>query len=231
MLQLRKYRQTLTHFISSDRGQQIFNFAYSIGAAIVIWGALFKILHIKGGDVLLAIGMGTEVVMFILTAFDRPQSYATAVATTANAPAAVDAGNAPDMANACNATATATMPAMAQPSAPSIDPEIIDSHASAFTEQMQQMQELSKNLLGLNAIYEIQLKTASGQLESFDRVNKGIKDMRDMYERCAVLSAQYCIEAEKMVQNMATLNKVYENMVAAMTVNMNPMAHNNGIQR
>ena len=54
-------------------GQRFFNFAYSIGAAIVIWGALFKILHLPGGNILLSIGMGTEVLMFILTAFDRPQ--------------------------------------------------------------------------------------------------------------------------------------------------------------
>ena len=59
-------------FISSQKGQRFFNFAYSIGAAIVIWGALFKILHLPGGNTLLSIGMGTEVLMFLLTAFDRP---------------------------------------------------------------------------------------------------------------------------------------------------------------
>ena len=59
-------------FISSAKGQRFFNFAYSIGAAIVIWGALFKILHLPGGNTLLSIGMGTEVLMFLLTAFDRP---------------------------------------------------------------------------------------------------------------------------------------------------------------
>ena len=52
--------------------QRFFNFAYSIGAAIVIWGALFKILHLPGGNFLLSVGMGTEVLMFILTAFDKP---------------------------------------------------------------------------------------------------------------------------------------------------------------
>ena len=38
----------------------------------MIWGALFKILHLPGGNTLLCIGMGTEVIMFVLTAFDRP---------------------------------------------------------------------------------------------------------------------------------------------------------------
>lgn len=59
-------------FLHSEKGQRFFNFAYSIGAAIVIWGALFKILHLPGGSALLCIGMGTEIAMFIITAFDRP---------------------------------------------------------------------------------------------------------------------------------------------------------------
>ena len=59
-------------FLKGESGQRFFNFAYSIGAAVVIWGALFKILHLPGGNTLLSIGMGTEVLMFILTAFDRP---------------------------------------------------------------------------------------------------------------------------------------------------------------
>jgi len=63
-----RYRTIMTW----EGGQRLFNFAYSVGAAIVIWGALFKILHLPGGNTLLCIGMGTEVLMFILTAFDRP---------------------------------------------------------------------------------------------------------------------------------------------------------------
>lgn len=72
MGKVQKYRRGIGAFISSENGQRFFNFAYSIGAAIVIWGALFKILHLPGGNMLLSIGMGTEVLMFVLTAFDRP---------------------------------------------------------------------------------------------------------------------------------------------------------------
>lgn len=64
-MQRKRKRQMIT--------QRFFNFAYSIGAAIVIWGALFKILHLPMGNLLLTIGMGTEVLMFIITAFERPE--------------------------------------------------------------------------------------------------------------------------------------------------------------
>lgn len=72
MGKVQKYRRGIGAFISSEKGQRFFNFAYSIGAAVVIWGALFKILHLPGGNTLLSLGMGTEVLMFLLTAFDRP---------------------------------------------------------------------------------------------------------------------------------------------------------------
>lgn len=72
MVKIRKYANGIERFLHGEGGQRFFNFAYSIGAAIVIWGALFKILHLPGGNTLLCIGMGTEIAMFILTAFDRP---------------------------------------------------------------------------------------------------------------------------------------------------------------
>lgn len=68
----KKKSNKLADFLHGDKGQRFFNFAYSIGAAIVIWGALFKILHLPGGSALLCVGMGTEIAMFIITAFDRP---------------------------------------------------------------------------------------------------------------------------------------------------------------
>ncbi len=56
----KQYKRGLSAWISSEKGQRFFNFAYSIGAAIVIWGALFKILHLPGGNFLLSLGMGTS---------------------------------------------------------------------------------------------------------------------------------------------------------------------------
>lgn len=73
MGKIKKYKNGIERFLSGETGQRFFNFAYSIGAAVVILGALFKILHLQGGNEMLTIGMGTEVLMFVLTAFDRPE--------------------------------------------------------------------------------------------------------------------------------------------------------------
>ena len=62
----------LQHWMDSVPGQTFLNYAYSWGASIVILGALFKLTHLQGGNFMLFIGMGTEVVVFFLSAFDRP---------------------------------------------------------------------------------------------------------------------------------------------------------------
>ena len=62
----------LQKWMDSVPGQTFLNYAYSWGAAVVILGTLFKLTHLPGADAMLFIGMGTEVLVFFLSAFDRP---------------------------------------------------------------------------------------------------------------------------------------------------------------
>ena len=345
-------KNKIEQFLQWEGGQRLFNFAYSIGAAVVILGALFKILHISGGNTLLMVGMGTEVVMFILTAFDRPpkeykweqvfpglvekgenngddpatealagEDSGDADSTPAQAgggatvvggggtviigggggtiyagnsggtpdvipdtssmqgapiqgtPAGMVYGSAvapavasgllsPDDADALSATiarmnaasaqletigdmTSATRDYMTQLATISgqlqrlgettralnqVSEVLLDSYRAitensenitrSSTGYVEQMEALNRNVHGLNTIYEIQLKSVSSQIDSIDRVNRGIKDIRDMYERGSSQSARYCEETEKMARYMQQLNGIYANMIQAMTVNM-----------
>lgn len=228
------------------------------------------------GSLLLCIGMGTEIAMFILTAFDRPpKEYAWEevfpVLDSKNAedrpdfsahPEVVVAGGAYPAGEYSEATAgIASVPAEGQtqghtqghtqgqtqgvrnvelPELPEL-PKVSDfaevsgeyvAQMQAIAEQMatlnetysEHMQDLNRNVSGLNTIYEIQLKSISSQLETIDHVNRGLKDIRDMYEKSANESSRYCEETEKMARYMRQLNAVYEKMITAMTINMhNPM--------
>lgn len=314
MAKLRKYANGIERFLHGSKGQRFFNFAYSIGAAIVIWGALFKILHLPGGSTLLSIGMGTEIAMFILTAFDRPpKDYAwEEVFPVLDSHAPEDrpgfsGGNAEVISGQENAaqemydvgeaqphTAVVQPPAVVMPAiADALTPEdaeslhdsvvrmaqatdqlteaarlaqasqdylsqvqgiadqmaqlrattealnqvsavLLDSYRAitdnsdlinqSSTGYVNQMENLNRNIGGLNTIYEIQLRSISSQLESIDRVNRGLKDIRDMYEKSAHESSRYCEETERMARYMKQLNSVYEKMITAMTINMsNPM--------
>lgn len=298
MVKIRKYANGIERFLHGEKGQRFFNFAYSIGAAVVIWGALFKILHLPGGSTLLCIGMGTEIAMFILTAFDRPpKEYAweevfpvldsrneedrpdfssgTGITVPGGYPVGSDwsgtdeevAGDVPTG----GITLAGGIP-VAGASLPQSPEEVADlaEATTSYTERMQkmaeqmerlnettealnevcrtllgsyqaitqnsetisgssegyvtQMQDLNRNIAGLNTIYEIQLKGVASQLESIDRVNRGLKDIRDMYEKAANESSRYCEETERMARYMKQLNSVYEKMITAMTINMgNPM--------
>ncbi|MCM1505145.1 MAG: gliding motility protein GldL [Muribaculum sp.] len=279
MGKIKRYKNSVERFLSGEKGQRFFNFAYSIGAAIVIWGALFKILHLPGGNALLSIGMGTEVLMFILTAFDRPPreyhweevfpvlasknpedrpefngsgivvtgGVATGGATLAGA-AGVHGVAAPSRIELpADATPTdeyvAQMTALSQQmdqlrqtteSLNKVSEVLLESYRAitensenitrSSTGYVEEMQALNRNVAGLNTIYEIQLKGVSSQLDSIDRVNQGIKDIRDMYEKSSSMSHRYCEETEKMARYMQQLNQVYEKMLHAMTINMyNPM--------
>ena len=62
----------LQKWMDSVAGQTFLNYAYSWGASVVILGTLFKLTHLPGADVMLYIGMGTEVLVFFISAFDRP---------------------------------------------------------------------------------------------------------------------------------------------------------------
>ena len=68
----KKYKLTgIQKWMDSQKGQTFLNFAYSWGASIVILGALFKLTHITGADLMLFLGMGTEVVVFFLAGFEH----------------------------------------------------------------------------------------------------------------------------------------------------------------
>ena len=281
---IKKYKNAIERFLSGDSGARFFNFAYSIGAAVVIWGALFKLLHLPGGNLLLMIGMGTEVLMFILSAFDRPakQYHWEEVFPVLDTHAEEDrpdikggvggavggggviiAGNGPAPEVVVQAAPSAAAQAADRPLGLDASAQEATQHyvaqIAALSEQMadlrksteelnkvtavllesyhaitensdritassqgyvEEMTSLNRNVAGLNTIYEIQLKSVSSQLDSIDRVNNGIKDIRDMYERSADTSRQYCEETERMALYMQQLNAIYAQMIQAMTQNL-----------
>ena len=58
------------HPLTTKGARVYLNYAYSFGAAVVIAGALFKIMHWPGANIMLMVGMGTEVIIFVISAFE-----------------------------------------------------------------------------------------------------------------------------------------------------------------
>lgn len=70
----KRYKNRIEMFLSSERGKRILGFCYAWGAAIVIIGALFKILHVPYANQILTFAMVTEALVFVVSGFERPGS-------------------------------------------------------------------------------------------------------------------------------------------------------------
>lgn len=210
MGKVQRYKNVISRFISSDEGQRFFNFAYSIGAAIVIWGALFKILHLPGGNALLSIGMGTEVLMFILTAFDRPpKEYDWSKVYPQLDKDSEDEETDEDNATAANkgggtviigsGAYTGAVP-VGTPVAPPADPTDMTGVTTAYLNQMASvtadMRRLQETTAALNHVSEVMLDSYKSITENSETISRS--------------STGYVEQMEALNRNIAGLNTIYE---------------------
>lgn len=213
-------KRNIRGFFVGEKGQRLFNYAYSIGASIVILGALFKLLHAPMADFILIIGMGTEAVIFFLSAFDEPakdykwekvypeldipNEEEAAIArlerikegVNTDAPVAASSVTATPSVN----TASAANSIVASNIAPlNVNTEEVNDATQKYVEQLksisEQMTALNRSVQGLDAIYEVQLKSASSQLGSVEQVTE---------------------QTKQLVQNLQQLNELYGRMISAM---------------
>ena len=56
-------------WMATPTGRKVMGYAFGIGAAVVILGALFKIMHWPGCNEMLIVGLGTEAVLFTMSSF------------------------------------------------------------------------------------------------------------------------------------------------------------------
>ena len=159
---------------SGARGQRIFNILYSVGASIVILGALFKILHLWGADEMLIIGMGTEALIFFLSAFDEQQMGSgeeahVAANSIVSAPEPVDFEGIITKALEANA-------AKQQPVVVEIPKVVTEKAQEATDEYVKQLEEIKETL-------NKQLLSAYKASSENDQLTETIKQLNATYER------------------------------------------------
>jgi gliding motility-associated protein GldL len=217
-------------FMDSPKGRTWTNYIYSWGAAIVILGTLFKLTHIAGANLMLFVGMGAEVIVFFFSAFERPYELAEEdrkeeraerrseyeatgnIIIAGGVPATGDIPATPAGGNIIGSIATSGAPELI-PQMDEVTQEYIEKVRSlneaikqisdqteSLSRNMEEMETLARNLTAVNAMYEIQLRGASSQLNNLDSVND---------------------QTKKMAQQIEELNHVYSRMLEAMTANMN----------
>ena len=187
-------------FLSSARGKRILNYFYSWGAAFVILGALFKLLHIRYGDEIVFASMLTEVVVFIVLGFERPDesdSKASSPSDKIETPVAHNQAEAPSP----------------QPyTSPERSPLPLETPEDA-----------SYQLEAIHDVYVRQLSELQAQLVAMEQINADLQHMRTMYEAGAKDSTIVRRENEHLIAQLEQLNAAYARMLQAMTVNMRPL--------
>ena len=218
-------------YLDTAKGRTLLNYLYSWGAAIVILGALFKLTHISGADLMLFLGMGTEVLVFIISGFEKPfipnqddeDDY------TESAPA-IRGGNIiitqgqpiqPTTNNIQEQPEVTSIPVQGvEPNASSLNVDGVELVTANYLERVKDLTEkmericrqsekmeqsaeeletLTRNLISINTFYQMQLRSASTQMDNMDRASE---------------------QTRNMVFQIEELNRVYARMVEAMKVNI-----------
>ena len=209
-------------YLDSPKGRILLNYLYSWGAAVVILGALFKLTHIKGANLMLFIGMGTEVLVFFISGFEKPfipkqndeeddyeaprlRGNIIINGSVQQQPVAQQPVQAPVVSEGADASPlnvggveNITQDYIARVHDLTLKMEQMCRHSEKMEQSSEEIEQLSRNLISINTFYQMHLKSASTQMENIEKVNE---------------------QTRQMVDKIEELNRVYARMVEAMKVN------------
>ncbi len=205
-------------FFESKTGKNIMSKLYGWGASVVILGAMFKILHWDGADLMLTIGLTTEAVIFFISGFEKPPvEYDWSVVY-------------PELQGSDKERPVRELDQMLVKA--KVDSELIQSLgeglrkvnqaangigsvadiADSTNEYSSQVSSAAKNLESINALYEAQIQSSTDQTEAARLMAQNMvssaNDAQQMQQELAALS-----------KNLNALNGVYGNMLSAMNIN------------
>ncbi|MCX6184307.1 MAG: gliding motility protein GldL [Flavobacterium sp.] len=199
------------------------NFAYGMGAAVVIIGALFKLMHWPGASAMLIIGLGTEALIFGLSAFDPVDTELdwTLVYPELSGGEAQKKGAKSDDAKDAQGLLSQKLDAMLKEA--KIDGELMASLGNSIknfesaakgisptVDSIASTQKYSEELTlaatqmqSLNSLYKVQLESASRNAQINDEVAENNLKLKD--------------QMQSLTSNLSSLNNVYGGMLSAMS--------------
>ena len=209
----------LQKWMDSVPGQTFLNYAYSWGASVVILGTLFKLTHLPGANLMLYLGMGTEVVVFFLSAFDRPfDKTADGMELAIHNSEESESGETPSISGSGSSQVQGGGTVIIggggfvgeemEEAASNYVAELnrlteklskVSEQSMRLTRDSEEMENLNRTLTGICKVYEMQLKSASSQIGTIDQINE---------------------QTKHMAEQIAELNKIYARMIEAMTANI-----------
>ena len=197
---------------------------YGWGAAVVIFGALFKINHWPGGTVMLIIGMCTETVIFFLSAFEPPHVEFDWTLVYPQLAGMEDTENLSKITNE-EADSLATIPEDTDPLTARLDkmledanitPELIERLGSG-------MNNLAESAQAMNGMAQAAASTdkfvnsldgAAEAVTNLRQATEAVNTLTTIYQETAQAltsgDASYADEMKKLASSLASVNAMYE---------------------
>jgi len=210
---------------------------YGIGAAVVIVGAMFKILHLPGASEMLGIGLSTEAVIFFLSAFEPPHAdpdwskvYPELSEDFEGAAAA------PRIANKSGDQGSVSKKLDHMLESAKIGPDLIDSlgrgmkglsdnvkdmgslsNAAVATEEYSKnVSTASKSLLDMNKSYATTVTAMSDMANASKDAQEYHSQVQSVTKNLGALNAVYEMELQDANSHLKAMNKFYSNVAGVM---------------
>ncbi len=219
----KKERTGFMKWYFSPQGKKVVGCVYSLGAAVVIVGALFKILHWPGASIMLMLGMFTEALLFSIGVLDDPHPDL----HWNHIFPALTADDADPLYNHLgNGVGGAQQPAGQVAAGPSVNP-LKDEDVKAMQDGLKSISEAAKQIAGISKVagltdsfaQNLELAgTAAAQFaakqQNLDAASQALlasyngitENMTTVQENTKL----YVEKAETINKNLSAINSVYE---------------------
>lgn len=207
-------------FFESKKWKTSMNFVYGFGAAIVIVGALFKILHWPGANFMLTVGLLTEAGIFVISAFEpvhMDPDWSLVYPELAGGEPTVRKEK-PSSNNLLQALSKAEIPS-----------DVIESFGNGLTSlsnNVKEMSNLANVTVATNEYAESASKAARNMndianssavvSDSLGSFTSGLSGVLNNIAATEAATGQFKDEMTRLNQNLGNLNSIYGNMLSAM---------------
>ena len=192
---------------------------YGIGAAIVIVGALFKIIHLKFANELLIVGLLTEAGIFFLSAFEKPHVDYDWSLVYPELAQAEEVKTKKAVAPKMEGTVTQQLDQMMAEA--KVGPELIASLGDGLRNFGDRVAAISSaaDITSSSNEFAAKLQAASKSVEGLSSSYANVSETMQAFSDSLADARNFKDEVGKLSHNLASLNAVYGNMLSAMTIN------------
>lgn len=192
---------------------------YGIGAAIVIVGALFKIIHLKFANELLIVGLLTEAGIFFLSAFEKPHVDYDWSLVYPELAQAEEVKTKKAVAPKMEGTVTQQLDQMMAEA--KVGPELIASLGDGLRNFGDRVAAISSaaDIASSSNEFAAKLQAASKSVEGLSSSYANVTETMQAFSDSLADARNFKDEVGKLTQNLSSLNAVYGNMLSAMTIN------------